>query len=434
MKDYNFDCIVVGAGPSGVSAAITLKKGGASVLLVDRADFLGSKNMIGGAINLTALKEVFPDDYKSAPIERYINSHAYSLLSKDKAVEIKYQGNNDNKLFTTYRQKFDAWMIELAKNAGVYFAPNTTVRNLIVENDFVVGIDTGEEKIYSKIVILADGVNSLLAEQIGLKKPYEPKDVVLSVKESRKLPSDIIEQRFNLKDSTDGATKMFIGGLDIEDAPFAMGFLYTYKDSISIGLGVSLEDLTTLKMNPSELLDKLKVHPTVDGLIKDSELLEYSAHLIPECGYNKLPKRYDNGVMLIGDAAGFVNAIHFEGTNFAFISGKVAAQSALLALDVKNYSKRTLSIYKKNLEKTFVLKDLKAYKNVFENLSSRKDSLINYYPQKAVEFFEIITGATCKPKKDELNSFIKNFVKNRNISQLIIDVKTFVSTVFGVLK
>ena len=236
------------------------------------------------------------------------------------------------------------------------------------------------------------------------------------------------------KGSNNGAARNFLGGLKLENRPFALGFMYTYSDSVSIGLGVNLEDLRRYALNPSDLLEKLKEHPVVAPLLQGGEMLEYSAHLIPEGGFKKLPKLCENGVMIAGDAAGFVNAIHFEGTNFAFISGKFAGETALAALKINDCSKRTLKLYEKKLKQSFILKDLKSYKDVMENLYSRTNSLMNYYPKKAAEFFEIFSGANCISKRDEFRNFIVNFIKDRSIRELFKDLAAFISSIFGVLK
>ena len=430
-----FDVIVVGAGPAGVAAAVTAARGGARVLLVERSEIAGTKNMIGGAVFLSALKQIFPDSWEQAPIERYINKHTWSLLTDNSSVDISCDFPQNPKSASIFRSKFDSWLVECAKEEGVYFAPSTLVKKLIKKNGFFCGIETELERIEASVIILADGVNSLLARQYGLRYDYETKDTVLSIKETIKLSKELIEERFNIdKGSKNGAARNFLGGLKLENAPFALGFLYTYTDSISLGLGVNLEDLNKYKLNPSDLLEKLKEHPVVKPLIQDGEMLEYSAHLIPEGGYKKLPKLCENGVMLVGDAAGFVNAIHFEGTNFAFMSGKMAGETALLSLKIKDYSKKTLKIYEKKLKQSFILKDLKSYQNVMENLYSRTDSLMSYYPKKAAEFFEIFSGANCVPKRDEFRKLMVNFVKDRSIRELLKDIWAFVSSVFGVLK
>ena len=135
-----------------------------------------------------------------------------------------------------------------------------------------------------------------------------------------------------------------------------LGFLYTNKDSISIGLGVTLNELAENKVKPYELLDKLKCHPSIAPLIKDGELLEYSAHLIPEGGYKCLPDLFADGVMIAGDAAMMVNNMHWEGTNLAMMSGKFAGETALHALLEEDYTAETLSHYQQRLEQSFVMK------------------------------------------------------------------------------
>ena len=82
-----------------------------------------------------------------------------------------------------------------------------------------------------------------------------------------------------------------------------LGFIYTNKESVSIGLGVGLDALCEKNLKPYEVLEELKKHPAIAPLIKDGELLEYSAHLIPEGGYKKIPTLFGAGVMIAGDAA-----------------------------------------------------------------------------------------------------------------------------------
>ena len=308
------------------------------------------------------------------------------------------------------------------KKRGVYFAPNTLVKNLIQQNGYVVGVETELEKYYAPIVILADGVNSLLAKELNLREKYEPKDVILSVKETIKLDKKTIEERFNLKDDlTNGVVKMLLGNPEGVKNIFMMGFLYTFKDTIMLGVGANLADLVKNKININDLLEYLKQHNDIQPLIKDGQSLEYSAHLIPETGYNKMPKLTGNGVIIAGDAAGFVNSIHFEGTNYALISGKLAGKTAVNALNNNNYSQGYLSLYKKELDKSFILKDLYTYRNILNRLYDRRGSLMNYYPKKMKEFFDIITSANCKSKSVQFKNYFLSFLKDRNINELIKD-------------
>ncbi len=420
--NYNTDVIVVGAGPCGVSAALEVARGGKKVVLIDRAKYAGSKNMYGGAIYKTALQEIFQEDFETLPYERIINSHSWAFLTDTGSCSITFQDETNSEAYAIKRFNLEKWMIEIAKKKGVYFAPNTLVKKLIQKDGYVVGVETELEEYYAPIVILADGVNSLLAKELNLREKYQPKDVILSVKETIKLDKKTIEERFNLKeDLTNGVTKMYLGNPKDTNAIFMMGFLYTFKDTLMLGVGANLADLAKNKLNINDLLEYLKNHNDIKPLIKDGQILEYSAHLIPETGYNKMPKLTDNGVIIAGDAAGFINSVHFEGTNYALISGKLAGKTALSALENSNYSQGFLSLYKKELDKSFILKDLYTYRNIIDRLYDRRSSIMNYYPYKIKEFFEIVTSANCKSKSVQFRNYLLSFLKDRNLKELVKD-------------
>lgn len=182
------DVIVVGGGPAGISCAITIARAGKKVVLIERGKFSGSKNVFGGAIYAQPTREVFPDFEKTAPLERKNVEHKYALLGEDDSTVISYKNKHENAVsYTVVRAKFDRWMAEEAKKEGVILVEETVVRELIVENERVVGVKTELEDYYSNIVVLADGVNSLLAKQIGLRGEIKPEDAALSVKEVIKL-------------------------------------------------------------------------------------------------------------------------------------------------------------------------------------------------------------------------------------------------------
>ena len=426
------DVIVVGAGPAGVSAAITIARGGKKVVLVERGSFAGSKNMYGGVIYSHAAKEIFPNFEDNAPIERFVASHNYVLLSENSSTIISYENYEQEKnAFVAIRAKWDKWCVEEAMKEGVYYAPETLVKELILKDGKVVGITTDIEDYYADIVIIADGVNSLLAKQLRLRENIKPKNVALGVKEVIKLPAEIINNRFGLTNEKGAAYELVGGPLE---GLFGLGFIYTNRESVSIGLGVSLEDLKNKKIKPYELLEKLKSHPAIAKFIEDGELLEYSAHLIPEGGYNCIPKLYTDGAMIVGDAAMLVNNVHFEGTNFAMISGKFAGETALEALENNDFSSNMLCLYKKKLTNSFILKDLKTYKDVISVLSSRTDSFLNYYPSKVNEFFGIFTTADGQEKRAKFVKFTKDFFRKRSLAELFKDAIAGIKLVFGILK
>lgn len=428
-KENKTEVIVVGAGPAGVACAITLARAGREVVLIERGLFAGSKNVFGGAIYTQATKEIFPNFETEAPLERRNIEHNYLILGEKDSTNISYR-KDDNSSYSVIRGKFDRWAAEEAKKVGVYLVEETVVRDLIKEKGKVVGVRTELEEFYADIVVLADGVNSLLAKQIGLRSEIETKDVALSVKEVLTLDKDIINQRFRVNDEEGSIVEIFGGPML---GMLGLGFMYTNKDSVTIGLGVTLNELAENNYRPFELLEQLKQHPSIAPLIKDAVLKEYSAHLIPEGGYKKVPKLCDNGVLVVGDAAMLVNNLHWEGTNLAMISGKLAAETVIIALEKEDYSKKTLSKYEKKLQNSFVLKDMKTYRELFDVMHSRKKAFLSYYLTKINSFFEMFTSSDGIPKKDNYWKFIKSIFTDRKIYELFKDVWAVIRLLWGIL-
>ncbi len=431
MERHNkTDVIVVGGGPAGISAAVTIARAGFKVVVIERGKFSGSKNVFGGAVYSHAVKEIFPDFETSAPLERKSVSHKFAILGEKDSTIIDYRKPNDSGSYSVLRGKFDRWMADQAQKEGVVIAEETVVREVILEGEQVVGIRTELEEYYADIVILADGVNSLLAKQIGLRKEIDPKDVALSVKEVIKIDKEKINERFGVE-AEEGVIYQFFGGPML--GMLGLGFLYTNEKSVSIGLGVALNELIERQLKPYDVLEALKAHPSVAPLIKDGELIEYSAHLIPEGGYKKLPKLQGNGVMIVGDAGMLVDNIHWEGTNLAMISGKIAGETAITALGKKDFSAKTLSQYQKELNKSFVIKDIHAYRNVMDVMHKRVSQLLGYYPRKINGFFEMFTAADGVPKRDKYRAFIKSIFTDRKITELFKDGVSVVKLMWSIL-
>ena len=425
------EVIVVGGGPAGISCAVTLARAGHQVVLIERGKFAGAKNMFGGAIYAQPTREIFPDFEKTAPLERKNVTHKYAILGEKDGTFIEYiNKDEDTGRYTVVRGKFDRWMAEEAKKEGVILVEETVVKELIVENEAVVGVRTELEDFYANIVVVADGVNSLLAKQIGLRGDIETKDVAVSVKEVYKLSKEKINDRFHLNDE-EGCIYELFGGSMLNK--LGLGFIYTNKDSVSIGLGITLNEFENDDTKPYEYLDKRKKHPLIEPLIKDGELLEYSAHLIPEGGFNKIPTLCGAGVMVAGDAAMLVNNLHWEGTNLAMMSGKLAGETAVVALSKNDFSENSLNRYAEELEKTFVIKDLKTYRDLMDIAHSRKNSFFGYYLKKINSFFEMFTSVNSVPKRTLYWNFIKSLFKDRGIKELFKDLWAVIQLLWGIL-
>jgi electron transfer flavoprotein-quinone oxidoreductase len=409
-----FDVIVVGAGPAGTACAYTCAKNGLNVLQIERGEYPGCKNVMGGILYRKQLEDLIPEFWKEAPIERPIVEQRIWMLDKESKVEFSYKGlewakNYNN--FSVMRAEFDQWFSKKAVEQGVVLVTETVVTECIVENGKVVGVrtDRPDGDVYADVVVLADGVNSLLGKQLGFHRELLPEHVALAVMEVIKLPKETINERFNVGENQ-GVTIEIFG--EATKGNLGTSFIYTNKESISVGVGTTLSSMTKAKIRPYELLDELKSHPLVAPLIEGGEVLEYLAHLIPEGGYNAIPKITGNGVVVVGDAAQFVNGIHREGSNMAMKSGQLAAEAITAAAKKKDFSENGLSLYRKLLEDSFIMKDLEKYKDAAHLLEHDPTYFRHYLPalNKSMSEFFTVDGVS---KKEKQKKIVKNMQGNK---------------------
>ncbi len=373
-----FDSIVVGAGPAGIAAAYTMAKGGLNVLVLEKGEKPGAKNMFGGVIFRHHTEKLAPEFWKTAPIERHVIEYQYWFLSKDSHVLVSHRNQKFNgtyNAFTVHRAKFDPWFAKLAEDAGVALINRTTVDDVLKEDGRIVGVETERGNVMADVVIAADGVNSMLAKQAGLRQEIPEDAVVLAVKEVIALPKQRIEERFNLGPE-EGVAALLVGC----GPGMHAGFMYTNRDTISLGIGISMRDLDKSKQRPNDLFEQFKNHPSIAPLVKEGELKEYSAHLIPEGGYDHVSKICADGMLVAGDAAMLVNAINWEGTNLAMTSGILAGETVIEAKKRNDFTTKTLFNYRRRLEDSFVLRDLKKYRDVPRFFASNPQ-FFTTYPQ-----------------------------------------------------
>jgi electron transfer flavoprotein-quinone oxidoreductase len=371
LADERFDVIVVGAGPAGTAAALTAARGGLKVALIERGEFPGAKNIFGGVLYRKQLEDLIPEWWKEAPLERTIVEQRLWILGEGSAVTFAHRNDrykDPPNCWTGLRVKFDQWFASKAEQAGAVPIYETVVTELLRRDQWVEGVRTDREdgELRANIVIIADGVNSLLGKSLLIHREWQPDEVSLAVKEVIALPRQTIQDRFNLEDD-EGCTIEIIGNTC---GMAGLGFLYTNQDTLSLGVGVMVSDLKKKRIKPYEVLDALKQHPMIRRLIQGGEVKEYSGHLIPEGGYHSMPALSGDGWMICGDAAQMVNAVHREGTNLAVTSGRLAGETAILAHQRGDFSANTLDAYDKAIRKSFIFKDLKKYRGVHSLLAS----------------------------------------------------------------
>lgn len=419
------DVVIVGAGPAGLAAALTLAKAGKEVVVLERGEFVGAKNVFGGAIYTQPTAEVYPEFWKSAPVERYNAVHRFALLTEDSGVTMAYKSERHMQephfnSFTVQRAKWDRWCAQQAEAAGAFIVTNTTVRDFIWKDGKIAGVKTDQEDFPAKVTLIGDGVNSLLVEKAGLRNGIpKPSEVALGVKEVINLGEDVINQRFNCEGRS-GVIYTIMGGC-FEDT-VALGFIYTNIDSVVIGLGASLEDLQKKCIKPYDLLEKLKQHPLMRPLIAGGTMEEYSGHMIPEGGFHSMPTLYRHGAMVIGDAAMLVNNVHWEGTNLAMTSGVFAANTAIQALQNNDFSEYQLALYEKLLKNSFLYKDLQMYRDTLPTIEKYSDAFMGFYPKQLNAFMDNFISVDSVPKKEKMTGFISDTFKQRSPMQMMVDM------------
>lgn len=411
-----FDVIVVGAGLSGLAAAYTMASKGMNVLVVERGDYPGSKNVMGGVLYRQPTAEVFPDFWKEAPLERPIVEQDMWILSGDSVVKTGHRStawaSEPYNAYTVLRGKFDAWLGQKVTDAGAIIVPGTTVTELLRDGrGQVIGVRTNrpDGDLLCNIVVLADGAISLLGERSGFHRRWKPEQLALAVKEILAPPGKaedrmkLIETRFGLLPGQ-GLTIEFFGSLTKEMVGTA--FLYTNRDTISFGVGALVSDYRDYRENPHALLQAAKTHPALAPLLGDCEAREYAAHLIPEGGFDAIPPLVGEGVMVVGDAAQLCNGIHREGSNLAVTSGKLAAEAALHAHERGTFSADALRAYDAALRQTFVIKDLQKYRKT-SNFLEKNRQFLTRYPRLLNEMATEMFTVDSVPKRDKQGKLLK---------------------------
>jgi electron transfer flavoprotein-quinone oxidoreductase len=422
--DEKFDAIVVGGGPSGNAAAYTMAKAGLKVLQLERGEYPGSKNVQGAILYSDALERIIPDFRDDAPLERHLIEQQMWVLDDESYVGTTYRSDAFNKepfnRYTIIRAQFDKWFSKRVQDAGALLICETTVTNLIMDKNRVIGVETDREggSIYADVVVLADGVNSLLAKKAGFHPELDAKNVALAVKEIHFLPQETVESRFNVGED-EGVVIEMAG--KITKGMMGTGFLYTNKESLTIGVGCMLSDLKKQNISPYTLLEDMKNHPAIKPLIANGEMKEYTAHLIPEGGYNAIPQLYGDGWMIVGDAGMFVNAVHREGSNLAMTTGRLAGETVIeLTQQNKTMTAANLALYQSKVEDSFVMKDLKKYKNMPE-VFHKNQQFFTAYPElvnQAAHTMLTVDGVDKKTKEREIR---KSFTRKRSLFGLMGD-------------
>jgi electron transfer flavoprotein-quinone oxidoreductase len=420
----SYQAIVVGAGPAGSSAALTMARAGLDVALVERGTFAGEKNMFGGVLHrLPALEEVFPDFWDRAPLERHIVKKAVTFMTGDSSFSTLIEAGNFDRTpyngYTVFRPSFDRWLADEAVKAGATLITSATVEDVVTRDGRVAGVsilDRGE--LLAPVVVAADGVLSFTALKAGLRRPtFDPAQMAVGIKALIDMPREVIDDRFGLV-RDQGYAGEFVG---CTGGVRGGGFLYTNYDSLSVGLVFHLASLRTSGKTPYDLLNAFLEQPQVAKLVRGGRLQEYSAHLIPEGGFEMIPELVGDGILVTGDAAALCNAtgVNLEGINLAAQSGVLAGQAVIAAHQEGDFSRKGLEEYRRLMNDSYVIKDLKLYRKAPHMLHN--DRIYNEYPELVCSLMEQIYRIDGAPKENISKLFLKTAREKVGLGKIMAD-------------
>ena len=383
MNEEKFDVIVVGAGLAGNTAAYLMAKAGLEVLVIERGETIGGKNVTGGRMYSHSIERIFPDFAKEAPVERKITKERISFMTEDSATTVEYAadklGEQGKATYSICRAHFDPWLAGKAEEAGAMYVTGIRVDEVLVRDGKVCGVIAGGEEMLSDMVLLADGVISLLAQQLGMKKELDPSQVAVGVKEIIELDEEKINDRFGAASNEEGTAWLFAG--DVSGGNIGGGFIYTNKNSLSVGIVTTIADIGRVDLAPRDMLERLKNHPVVAPLIKGGKVVEYAAHLVTEGGYDMIPTLYRDNVLVAGDAAALVMNLGFtiRGMDLCIESGRLAAETIIAAKEAGDYSAATLSKYKTAMDNSFIIKDMQHFRKMPKFIENHR--IFEQYPK-----------------------------------------------------
>jgi electron-transferring-flavoprotein dehydrogenase len=380
------DVVFVGGGPAGLAGAIELARlvrkdnesgdgvGEVEIAVLEKAGQLGEHNLSGAVVNPSAFKELFPDLLMDdLPFRRPVTKEAVYVLTESNSYRIptpptmKNHGNWIASISEIVR-----WMGEQAEGLGVNVFPGFPVDALLIEEDNVIGVRTtpsglgrdGESAsadampavdLTARVTVLSEGTRGSLSQAWldwkGITSE-NPQIFALGVKEI-----------WEVKKPLDRIIHTMAWPLP-KDA-FGGSFMYPMSDStVAVGLVVGL-DYADARFDVHDSLQRMKLHPLFREVLEGGELVEWGAKTIPEGGYYSVPKeRHGDGLIIVGDAAGYVEVSSLKGIHYAMHSGIMAARQIFDALQKGDTSREALAGYTTTVDQSVIMKDLKATRNM----------------------------------------------------------------------
>jgi len=384
------DVLIVGGGPAGMSAALRLaqlqkERGGEplAIAVLEKAREAGAHMLSGAVLDPSSLRLLVPDFVaKGAPLATEVHGdHVYFLTRNSKfqfPITPPPLTNHGNYIISLNR--LVKWLAGLVEAEGIDVFTGFAASEILFDGDRVAGVRTGDRgigkhgerkatfepgvDINAKVTILADGprgnLTKALVRRLALDAGRLPQTYALGIKELWEIP----------KDRVPPGTVIHTMGYPMRQEEFGGAFIYTMPDGITAVGFVAGLDYRDPMFDPHVRFQHFKRHPMMSEMLSGGHLLRYGAKAVPEGGWHTIPRTYADGVLIAGDAAGFVNSLRFKGVHLAIRTGMLAAEAAFDAIRKGDTSAATLKSYEDAINASAVRHELYPVRNVHQSFGA----------------------------------------------------------------
>lgn len=391
-EEMEVDVLIIGAGAAGLTTAYQLRKLFATqkktaepptIMLIDKASSVGAHSLSGAVLDPASLLKVIPDyQQQNMPLEMPVEEEAIYYFKKNGQIKLPFipPGFNNHGLPIISLSKFNNWLAELLETkGGVDILPGFAAKEILFEDKKIAGVRTddkgidakGQKKanfepgidLKAKVTVFADGVRGFLSKQLFWQKP-------LTGKQNPQLFETGVKEIWRLKEGTfKKGTVLHSFGYPLGNDTSGGSFIYTMKDNLLVvGFVVSL-DYHDPEIEPYHCLQQFKQHPFVSKLLAGGELLHYGAKALSAGGYYSLPQLAYDGGLIVGEAAGLLNAQRLKGIHLAIESGRLAAETIFASLNKNDCSQSSLEQYQDNVINGEIGKELYKVRNFHQALA-----------------------------------------------------------------
>ncbi|HMG73857.1 MAG TPA: electron transfer flavoprotein-ubiquinone oxidoreductase [Pyrinomonadaceae bacterium] len=395
-ESLEMDVVFVGAGPANLSGALHLARlvaehndaiangtregnslGEIQIAVIEKGSAVGGHILSGAVMDPRGLAELIPDFIAAgAPLESPVTEDHFLYLTSKRAIRspITPPPLMNHGYYIVSLNRLTAWLGEKCEEAGVNIFPEFPGAEMLYDkDDSVVGVRTGDKGIdkegkrkpnfepgvdlLAKVTVLGEGVRGSLTKKLvtrlGLDEGREPQVYSLGVKELWELPDD--------RYPTGRVTHTL--GFPSDQWTYGGGWIYGMQNRVlNLGYVTGLDYRDPL-IDPHAEFQRFKSHPFLAKLLKGGKMIRYGAKAIAAGGWHAMPKLYADGVLIVGDSAGFLNAARLKGIHSAIKSGMLAAETIFDALVIGNFSASTLQRFESRVKESWITPELRRYRN-----------------------------------------------------------------------